>query len=239
MTVEQKNGAWILGYGSLIYKPPPHYQYRIPAVIHGYIRRFWQSSIDHRGTPDYPGRVVTLVPYDEIISTPAYLNDVKYYNNSTSSDLLKLSDCSTLGVVYYISPEFVDKVKTYLDVREQNGYTLHKVKVHLEPNASQHNIDDLNHLLDELPSDTLTGKKILETSVYIGTSDNEAFVGAENIKDTAKVIATSIGPSGLNYEYLKLLHDSLLIIQENRSDDAISDNYLVELLKNVNSIKDS
>ncbi|KAK9657798.1 hypothetical protein V6Z96_002046 [Aspergillus fumigatus] len=33
---------WVFGYGSLIWKPPPHYDQRVPGYIDGYVRRFWQ-----------------------------------------------------------------------------------------------------------------------------------------------------------------------------------------------------
>ncbi|CCE62014.1 hypothetical protein TPHA_0B03440 [Tetrapisispora phaffii CBS 4417] len=207
-------GVWILGYGSLIYKPPPYFKHRLPVTIKGFVRRFWQSSVDHRGTHEKPGRVATLINYDEIKLDKVLLDDFEKYNTHDNLD--------TLAVVYYIPEEHVSKVTQYLDVREQNGYQRYNLNVELEITDDyimetyvddEETLQSLLGLYNGLKYNEIGDKKLIETSVYIGTLDNFAFVGPEIIKDTAKIIAHSVGPSGPNYEYLKLLYESLIELQ--------------------------
>lgn len=91
---------WIFGYGSLIFRPSFPYEERREAWLRDWGRRFWQSSTDHRGVPEAPGRVVTLVPEP---------------------------GARCWGVAYRIASERVAEVLTHLDWREQGGYERHPV----------------------------------------------------------------------------------------------------------------
>jgi hypothetical protein len=100
----------VFGYGSLIFKPPPHVISQVPGFLKGYVRRFAQKSHDHRGTPENPGRVVTLVHKED-------------WDRFSASDAFPHEDV-VWGVAYTINPAYVAEVRDYLDYREKDGYTL-------------------------------------------------------------------------------------------------------------------
>ena len=86
---------WIFGYGSLIWRPDFDYLEREVATVQGWSRRFWQGSHDHRGTPDQPGRVVTLAADPSQACT---------------------------GIAYRLPAASANSIFQALDHREKNGY---------------------------------------------------------------------------------------------------------------------
>ncbi|KAJ6452456.1 ChaC-like protein [Mycena sanguinolenta] len=105
----------VFGYGSLIFKPPPNVVSQVPGFLKGYVRRFAQKSHDHRGTPENPGRVVTLVHKED-------------WDLFSSSDPFPDED-TVWGVAYTIDPEFEADVRAYLGP-SQDGYTMETMPIY-------------------------------------------------------------------------------------------------------------
>ena len=98
---------WIFAYGSLIFRPDFPFVERRRAYVRGWQRRFWQGSPDHRGVPEAPGRVVTLVASEGFCG----------------------------GCAYRIDPNGGRAILEALDAREQAGFERTNVELFDSPEA--------------------------------------------------------------------------------------------------------
>jgi cation transport regulator ChaC len=123
--------VWIFGYGSLIHKVDFPYLDRKEGHIHGWQRRFWMASQDHRGTPEKPGRVLTI---HKVENEPCF------------------------GVAYLIEPEVLSDIdhreqngylRQNLDVTTQNGESLKAITYIGDPDAPVYQIENNNQKLAE------------------------------------------------------------------------------------------
>ena len=105
--------TWIFGYGSLIWRPAFAYEASRKAALRGWRRRFWQASPDHRGVPEAPGRVVTLVPDATAVCW---------------------------GMAFRVPTTLWDDIIADLDHRERHGYARRAVALEFEDGIQTHAI---------------------------------------------------------------------------------------------------
>ncbi len=86
---------WIFGYGSLVWRPDFEFEDRRMAYVADWRRRFWQASPDHRGVPEAPGRVATM---------------------------LRWPGSGCWGAAYRVAEPVRDGILAALDEREKAGY---------------------------------------------------------------------------------------------------------------------
>ncbi len=162
---------WIFGYGSLIWKVDFPYERKTPGYIKHFVRRFWQKSTDHRGSPEIPGMVVTLIPYNEWKEKFESLDPHSHQEH----DLC-------WGMAYKIAESDSAAVKAHLDYREKDGYSVFNTHVYT---FSKESIPTL------LVEDAL---------VYVATTGNPNFHGPCSMMALSETIANTLGPSGPNSE---------------------------------------
>lgn len=54
--------VWVFAYGSLMWNPISRYDERVIATLHGWHRSFSLRAVAGRGTPERPGRMLSLEP---------------------------------------------------------------------------------------------------------------------------------------------------------------------------------
>ncbi|PKY08038.1 ChaC-domain-containing protein [Aspergillus campestris IBT 28561] len=196
---------WVFGYGSLIWKPPPHYDQRVPGYIDGYVRRFWQVT-DHRGTPEVPGRVVTVIErkFWETLDDPL--------------SHLESTDTKVWGAAYHIPASHAEEVHDYLDVREIDGYSVHYTPFH------------------PLSGDTSASSPITCMVYIGQPSNPQFLrdPARREQQDVAEVVVRGEGQSGRNSEYLYLLEKALEGLGLGSADGHVTD--LVRRVKALETV---
>ncbi|KAJ5929972.1 ChaC-like protein [Penicillium verhagenii] len=234
-----KGDLWVFGYGSLIWKPPPHYaniamqtnasqatsmvmfdvfgRTNPDTTVHTFvwlINLLWTDiavlfaglSTDHRGTPEQPGRVVTVIEREfwETLDDP--LAQLESDSESTAK---------VWGAAYHIPASHAEEVHDYLDEREIDGYSAHFTPFH--------------PVSGEDPSTSSI------CMVYIGQPTNPQFLrelAHREPQHVAQVISGGHGLSGKNTEYLFLLEKALEGIGLGSADVHVTD-----LVKRVKAIE--
>ncbi|MFP4560660.1 MAG: gamma-glutamylcyclotransferase [Thiohalorhabdus sp.] len=82
---------WVFGFGSLVWNPGFPFEEAHVATLRGFARRFCVYTHDHRGTWEYPGLVLGLVPAEDGVCR---------------------------GLAFRVAPEREAEVQAYLDRRE-------------------------------------------------------------------------------------------------------------------------
>ncbi|KAJ5884920.1 hypothetical protein N7495_009430 [Penicillium taxi] len=163
------------------------------------------GSTDHRGTPERPGRVVTVIErkFWETLDDPLALGS-------------ETEAASTVwGAAYHIPASHAEEVHDYLDEREIDGYSAHYTPFHPVSNA-----------ISTPTSRGENGPTPIICMVYIGQPSNPQFLrdpARRDPQDVAQVISAGHGLSGKNAEYLFMLEQALEGIGLGTADIHVTD----------------
>ncbi|ODH12902.1 hypothetical protein ACO22_07801 [Paracoccidioides brasiliensis] len=181
---------------------------------------------DHRGTPESPGRVVTVIEQSFWETLSDTQNDLQQSTSNLSV---------VWGAAYHIPASHAREVHAYLDEREIDGYTVHFTLFHPSPKSSTTTGTTNNN---HPPTSPIT------CMVYIGLPTNAQFLRNPADRDpasVARVISQSRGLSGENRDYLYLLEKALEgpEFEWNRGEGGmgVADGHVADLARRVRAIE--
>ncbi|KAF7183527.1 hypothetical protein CNMCM7691_003806 [Aspergillus felis] len=187
-------------------------------------------STDHRGTPEAPGRVVTVIErgFWETLDDPhAHLES---------------STARVWGAAYHIPASHAEEVHDYLDDREIDGYTVHYTPFHPISAVSASTVSKVpeTEAAPQTQSPSQAHAAPITCMVYIGQPTNPQFLrdpARREPQDVAEVISRGRGQSGKNTEYLYLLEKALEGLGLGSADMHVTD--LVRRVKAIESTEES
>jgi cation transport protein ChaC len=214
--ISSSSPVWIFGFGSLLFKPSGDFEHPPErATLGGWVRRFYQASPDHRGTPEYLGRVATIVPLARgslgcAAGDPLEAAAVQQWAADEGSvhgeeQLVQGEAACVHGMAYCLEGATVGEHLARLCRREAGGYSVHSVRVALQ------------------------GGRVVQAHTFVGERGGE-FWAPGTPQQLADIIARARGASGDNLEYLTLCHSALAKL-------GVQDRYLEELVQLTQAAK--
>jgi len=133
----QRNGGYLrlFGYGSLCWNPGTGALAKSGVVstlgrTRGYKRCWAQKSTDHRGRPEFPGIVCTLLSDREV-------EEIRHLPEGVTIPP-SVEPTMTEGVIYLIPPDLVEECLEELDFREKGGYARDIIEVQEDETGETH-----------------------------------------------------------------------------------------------------
>ncbi|PWZ45445.1 Gamma-glutamylcyclotransferase 2-1 [Zea mays] len=215
---------WVFGYGSLIWNPGFAYDDRVVGFVRDYRRVFYQGSTDHRGTPQFPGRTVTLEHQPGATCVGPFSCPPSYSVNVTAKDRLItrtrkpnelvnswLMICHSHYVMLSCSTPVLLIV---LDILWGVAYRIKEedeeiALEYLEVREKQY---DEKVYLDLYTDSSPKVPAVENVMVYFATSNkknNQNYLGPAPLEEMTRQIYLAQGPSGPNKEYVFKLEDAL------------------------------
>ena len=191
---------WIFGFGSLLWKREGDFATQ-HAALGGWVRRFYQASPDHRGSPSRLGRVCTVVPVARHarhcgVHFPCPLTRAAVQQwlsrepcaaadegGAVEEEAMEGEDPVVHGMVYKLEGADAAAHVARLCKREAGGYSARCVRC------------------------VLGSGEVITAHTFVGEPGQ--FYQPGTPAELARIIASARGASGENVEYLLLVRDAL------------------------------